>query len=582
VLGAEEQGSAKPLEDWRPKTWGEAFSYWEAALERLTGLTLEEGDLATRAKSAIAKNIRGLMNYGRIDSLDAALRSIVEHHGSFWPEALDNIQNCLRYDSDRMPSEGKQKLKEWIQLLQPDALRERLKLIVSVPPYEHEKDDNGHYVDLAAEKAKHLAQECSGRIAELIENLDVLLVGEQRQGYVFGKKLAEFAQDSDSLIVIEKGLEFLRTVATVGGNPILLTAMLEQLKLRDVSVWEEVVRKIAQIEDLVTFYADFIRLSSPELRYLDILVSFIELEKLPPRIGRLFTYGRVLDHLQPQEIGTFAEKLSQFQPEGPWVALDILAAYYYGDSARWQSLRELTRSIVGKIQLSTEEKHGQLDFHHWEGAVTRLLAEGDDDFAEEVVQQILRTIEEKVSYGETEHYLKPVMRKLLRDYPQIVWPILSQAIAEADPLGRFKLEHMFSGADEPEKKRSVALELHQEFLLEWCRENASFAPKFLARVIPVIVEAEGACIIHPLAVSLIDEFGHDKDVLSSLSGNLGSFSWSGSLVPFYQRQEEALSQLQGHSNPKVREWVSANLRYIREKIAKESRRDEEHQWGIFS
>ena len=40
-----------------------------------------------------------------------------------------------------MPPEGREKLEEWIRLLQPKVLRERLRLFVSTPPYEHEKDE---------------------------------------------------------------------------------------------------------------------------------------------------------------------------------------------------------------------------------------------------------------------------------------------------------------------------------------------------------------------------------------------------------------------------------------------------------
>jgi len=58
--------------------------------------------------------------------------------------------------------------------------------------------------------------------------------------------------------------------------------------------------------------------------------------------------------------------------------------------------------------------------------------------------------------------------------------------------------------------------------------------------------------------------------------NIGTYSWTGSLVPFYQRQEEAFNTIADHENPAVRKWASNNLSFIRGQIEHESRRDQEH------
>jgi hypothetical protein len=78
----------------------------------------------------------------------------------------------------------------------------------------------------------------------------------------------------------------------------------------------------------------------------------------------------------------------------------------------------------------------------------------------------------------------------------------------------------------------------------------------------------------------MDNFGDNEQVLSALSANMSSFGWSGSLVPYLQKETAALEALKGHENHNVRNWVNRRLDYLYKMIERESRRDEEHDWGI--
>lgn len=222
-----------------------------------------------------------------------------------------------------------------------------------------------------------------------------------------------------------------------------------------------------------------------------------------------------------------------------------------------------------------------MDFHHWEGTVTKILEDEDGEFAELITKKILATVSDKLPYANLEHNVKPVLRVLLRSYPKRAWPLFSAAISAADALGRFHLEHMLSATNRPEQEISVVQELPDELLLEWCRSNSEFAPTFLARVIPVIVNIDGHWALHPLARALVDQFCNNEKVLQALSANMGTFSWSGSLVPYYRRQEEALQPLENHASPSVRAWVAQSLAFVTRQIQQESRGDEEHDWGIY-
>jgi peptidoglycan/xylan/chitin deacetylase (PgdA/CDA1 family) len=107
------------------------------------------------------------------------------------------------------------------------------------------------------------------------------------------------------------------------------------------------------------------------------------------------------------------------------------------------------------------------------------------------------------------------------------------------------------------------------------------APAILARVMPLFRREGENWTWQPLARSIIDRYGQQRAVLSAITANLGSFSWSGSLVPYFERQIQPLEQLRIHHIPEVRRWAGEQLRYLRQQIGWENARDNEHELGLF-
>ena len=58
---------------------------------------------------------------------------------------------------------------------------------------------------------------------------------------------------------------------------------------------------------------------------------------------------------------------------------------------------------------------------------------------------------------------------------------------------------------------------------------------------------------------LLDNFGEQKDVRSSISGNLGSFSWTGNVSPYYERNIKCFEKLLNHKFSGVREWAQQSI-----------------------
>ena len=186
-----------------------------------------------------------------------------------------------------------------------------------------------------------------------------------------------------------------------------------------------------------------------------------------------------------------------------------------------------------------------------------------------------------MDYGDLRHYVKPIMRILLKDYGKDVWALVSDAIKTANPTNEYRLSQLFSKEDSFSKKQtSVLAELSEEILHDWCRTEPDKAPLFIAHSTDVYIEDNDEYRISPRAQFLIDEFGENKKILSALSKNMGTFGWSGSVVPIYKKEVLALEPLLKHKHQSVREWADSRIAYLNKAIERESMLDEEMEWGI--
>lgn len=578
IIGAEYQGSGEPLKEWHPKVWDDVFKYWEQALQRLCVLVVEAGPLASEAKNAIARHIRDLIQNGQINILETTITRIVESQGPLWPEALESIKDSLRYEGDSMPTEGKTKLNEWIHLLTPSDLADRLELYITSPPFEHEEGPDGQYIDIAAQNAKLLAVELSSDLDPLLPHLKNLLIGEQRQAYWFGTNLVQFSEKWDSLLLntIDNVLKIEQP------NINLLLGILNGIFITDPAYWESVVDKLLESKKLQAFYANFITSGEVTPTQLNKLGALVVQENIDPATTIIISYGRSLGHLSPDIVNTFVLSLANISNNGAWASLEILSMYCHGDALRWGNCKTTFKDIVIKLTLDNKNSPGKLCVYHWHSVVIKLLSTEGKEFANLISRKIIESCSDKLGYSDIYHYVKPAIRKIFQLFGRDVWSVFAESIKEADPIKKYMLTQLLSSGDKTDKqKESVLAELPDDLLREWCQQEPSTAPEFVAGATEVLMDVGGEYQISPRARFLLDSFGDDERVLSSLSANIGTFSWTGSLVPYYEKELSAMQTVKEHQNAKVSEWAKRRIDYLNKMINREKLKDEEHDWGIY-
>lgn len=583
AVGAEYQGSGAPLEEWRPTIWQEAFDYWIAAINRLTALAIHDTSDGIQAKRAIGRHIRGLVSKSRVlmEKLNDSIRAVVDAQGAVWPEALESIKHSLSYDTERMPQEAVDTLREWVELLNPDSLEEKLRLLVSIPPFEHEKDEHGNLVDIAALNAVELARELAGDLETLVGHLPQLLREEQRHAYTFGKELVRASGTWEPLLTAI--IEYLHS--TSEANPNLLFGILAGVYELESADWERIVEGLTESPELVNLYPGAITTGAITAQHLENILAALEAGWLKETSASILAYGRNTDSLSADEIKSFTVRFSRHSDASGWVALDILSMYCHGNEARFEQTVEAFQEILTNLNLE-ENQHlpGQMGAHHWETAAKRVVSmDGNSEFAVELIRKLLSSSLEKISYSDIHHAIQPVLRVILGRYGRDVWPLIGNAIVEASPSDEYKIVQIFGSDDHSDRGKhpSVLSELPDEILIEWCAAVPDVGPKFVASATEAFVSNENGFQLSPTARFLIDEYGESEEVLGALASNMGSFGWSGSAVPHYEKEVSALEPLEQHQTAAVRNWAARRIQYLNERIKHEKIRDEEHSIGIY-
>jgi hypothetical protein len=574
IRGAEYQGTKAPLKEWAPKIWQDIFDFWQSAFDILT-LMLHRGESQKNTVlKIIGQSISSFVSQGRIDMLDTAIKKIVQVNGKYWPEALENIQSAISHTDKSMEAEGLMALNKWLVLLKPDdtsSLTDKLKIIVSNPPWQHEPDDKGNFVDVAAENAVLLADQIVKNIDDLYSEIGNLLVGEQRQAYVFGKQLATKTIDLEKLLQLTlaqlENIEYPNTNFAMG----VFDAAYEKSK----STWDLYIEEISKNKKLRLYFHRFIRTGEITQDHLNKLILFVHDGVLTPNEIEIISYGRVLGKTPVSVVVDFCIKLSSIGKNSSWAALNIFFMYLYGRDDLRIAHQAVIIKLLLAVSLHKENRNAHNEIYHWVELTKFILKSRNEKFAISISRQIISAIYLGFDHGEITNHLNPLLIEIMKDYGAVVWPIFGDAIASTVGLPHYWLKELLGRSSGFRPHPSVLSFLPVETVIAWCKDNKEVGPNFVALCINIFEDNEGEQRPTQLFVSLLESFGSDKKVINSLELNAFSRSWRGSLVPYLIADKNALLPLKKHKSMKVKEWVNKQIVIIDQRIEIERGKDEE-------
>ncbi|MDH5922810.1 alpha/beta hydrolase [Vibrio splendidus] len=574
TVGAEYQGTKAPLKEWRATVWQEKFDFWQQAFDLMLLLLPRGESQKEKILTHIGQSIRRFVRYGRIEMLDTAIKTIVSTNGPYWPAALSSIKSTFQYNSADIDQETADTLNNWLELLNPTeaTLEEKLRILIINPPTEMHKDQDGHYIDVAERNAIEFAAGLTGNIDELASLFNILLSGVQKQTNAFGYQLALGVEDPQTLL----DTIFRTLISIENPNLNLVVGVYRGIYKHSQDLWEENIQRLVSDRNLVKFYPHFLRTGEIKKHHLDTLLQLVVSDVLSPTDADLLSYGSVTEQLEPREITDFCLELSEIGVQGSWTALNIIYMYCFHNKDRIEALKKQLKVLVAKVPLHKGIEGISKDGYHWHDLAEKLLVERDEDFAIAITEQLINASKYGLDHGDIWSYVKPLMLELMKNYGDSLWPIFGNAIVRAEGLERYWLQQLLDresglACNMP----SVLSVLPIKTVIDWCNTLPDLGPVFVARCLNIFDKTGDQMKPSKLLVALLESFGSNPIVTDELRANFGTRGWSGSLVPYLNKDKLALAPLLEHENRNVRGWAKEFIAHINQRIDNESIQDEE-------
>lgn len=582
VVGAEKRVFRDDLEAWSPAIWGEVYEYWKDVLDRLVDICLTDEDLSVGAQNVIAGSVRELFLSGRVQELESAMGRIIHRKGAFWPEAYSQVKDIESFDLSGAPEEAVVAFARIKALFDSDSVRDKVRLVVCVPPWDYEPNESGDYVDGAEIAARSLAREMLGDVALFGDVSELLVKGEVRKGFAFGQELVDMGSKSVYSEILEVLFNSLATVDRSEANSSVLSGMMAALRDRDLEDYRASIGKVLSNDALSYFYVDLVSSAKPGKEELDSILSLCKSGRISVSSVRRLSFGGVLGQLKSELVGAFCVGLAGCDEGGGiaiWVSLDVLTMYCYREDEKWRDCVPYFEQLITQLDLGESVPRGALDLHHWVAVVEKLLPVLGEGFAAKVAGKIFSLLPGMKGIPKGDHYLQAALNVLFQGgYGNIVWEFVSDILSRDDPLMEWALGSLLSPRGSPEFFEYMDI----DYLIRWAKRNPAFGPEFLAKLVPLFDDVEGDALrVNPFAGRLIDEFGEYGDVLGELTSFYGVKTWWGSELPRLQREIRGYAIFEDHHNSSVREWARRNVKYLQGRIDKEQRREEEKDWDIY-
>ncbi|MBU3213977.1 hypothetical protein LL033_20660 [Clostridium estertheticum] len=577
MTGAEKQGIRAIQEEWKPKFWKEVFDYWEEALSMLTVIAENEDEFGRMARDEIVNHVRGLVQYGRMEALDKCLKTLGTNLNYGWIDINKKINESIIYDGPKIPQAGKEKLKDWLQLFTPSNFIDEFKLIVSLPNWDDEKNEQGDYIDVAEIKCRKFAKECIKKVEQLYGNLPVVYTGEQRQGFVFGIELG--LQCKCPKDFIEKSMVCLKGIDNA--NVIVLAGFLRALREKNNPIEGETLDYILNDKLLNKFLVYITSMIMPDHRDIERIILLLNDRNFKISTFRSLAYGNALAKVKPEYIKKLCTALYNSNTEGKLIALDIINR----SKEKISELKDVLASIILDIDvINNLNKFTQMDEYCWEENLKLLLKSEDGEVYACNLYKI--TMDNLLSYKfdlDRDKQHEKAVSILLKNFPKKIWNLIVENLMKASKEELWKFEDLLSAKWIYINGENSLIEIIDENdVIEKVNEYGERLALIISKIIKKYDSSNGELRFNPILRYIIENFGEDNiKILHSISFMMGPSTWWGSLIPSYEDKIKVLSEYANYHKVNIKNWALDNIKSSNKAISIEKVKDEEESKGIY-
>jgi hypothetical protein len=572
IGGAEQQGSRR-LVDNNP-TLKEIDEYWRNILNKLLEIIKSKNEYSDLASEAIANSTRTMFHISRGELILPYLKEISELKNNDWDSGLKGLKFTRKFEKHSISESQLEEINNCIKLLtKTDFSSKYLTLSSSF----HLDDDETYSSEKVIEEITNLADEFISSEISWEETFPAFYKNQQVFSFHFGKRLFELLKDDNTKInrFINDSLEIISQIPQEERNYTVLGGFIAN---SNEEIKKNFYTTLLQSSEFNKQLFYFLSIDNSGKEFFEFLFRLIDNKVHDVNSFYTFEYRNALTQLSLEELNSFSEKLFTYGDDGYAVVFYLCYNLSYGDQAKKKALIPICKKCILKLGFNRKFQR-QLDDFKWTEAISFILSdENEADFAKFINKSIIESITWENSYH-LDHYIQQVYEILLKVHFNSIWPDLSNALLSSEEkyITFYGLKHIL-GSYIGGVGRSVGVLFDGDIdsVFNWCANNKPLAPSRIAELTPIFDNNNtDYAKWHPVALRLINEYGDIEEVLSNLISNMGTYSWTGSVVPFLESKKELFKQLTNHKTELVREWATSCIGYLAKDIEVEKNSDAE-------
>ena len=581
--GAEVQGSQKSLEDYKPETWDEVYGYWRE-LENLLRKYYQIDDYKQSVIKLFPEIVEQL-HYGKqISILIPLLHEIAESDMGFrWPEMLKTLSRVCNDTNNRLNSEETEALNALKDKLSPDKhdIEYKYKTKIANPDFQAlYREDGKNFSQLLEDLVRNFVDEYITDEFLLNQKIDFLFKDYQEQGFAFGLKIFEkFSNDDDRLKFLHRGLSILNELDAEIRNPSVLSGFGRNCSQEVINnFFPELIKQFD-----IGFVVSLLRNVPLTIGHFDEIIRLIEVQEKDVSLLLGFKYTATTDSLGVNGAIKLYDILQQYGTRGQWVFIQLMFGFIrHGANESWRELKHIFSEILTSEQLLLEKDNTVVEYGIWQSLSENfLLQDKDEAFAARISEAIKNYFFQLREFNlKAESYLNNIISRLIRDYFEISWPEFSEILLvdEEKAISYFYFKEC---VDDMSSFKGGVLFSHKsssEKILNWVLNNGSLAASRISLIMPtLLVESDdNENFWQPFALKVLEKFGSNKDVQSSLSQNLGTYTWMGGISNLIMYKIDAFENLRQRSfSNELNEWCENRIESLKTQFKEEKNREEE-------
>lgn len=568
MIGAEEQGVIK-LKDYEPKSNFEIFDYWTKIIGLLLNQITTNQSEKENYTTVLLNSIRSITRYYGFHILKNPLETIFKTCDWDCEQGLRALKKVKKYDSDYLNDDNHHVLDQFIKKLTKTDFKYR---------FSHGFDN--FYLDNIDQSYENEVKYFQSLAEEFIdtgyswdEYFPIIFTSEPNFTYYFGEHIYRTIKDDKEKVIkfLKKSILTLESIDVSERNYNILEGFVFNLPL---DLKEYFYTKVVESSIKEDSLYRFISGDKDGARYFNLIYS--HLKEYPESIVNLINCSlrEPLQNISTHDQIQFLKTIATINKDGYRLTLAIL---FHSSLSRSDSSEELV--LFKKEYLYEHGKDIQMnDFRTSQVIIQVLQKEHDVRFAEFIHQTITNSISWENTYH-LDHYATSIYEVLISNYFDTIWPSLSSLLmAKNEEYVKFYgLKHILGSSIGPHSSRvGILFKGDIDLIFNWAREYKEIAPERLAMLTPIYADHNNKYTeLHSIAKRLVDEFGDIRSVLSELSANMGSYSWTGSTVPLLKSQLKIFKSLTNHKYIMVQEWATHKIESIEKEIIYERNRDQE-------